>query len=99
MTGGSRAHQRIVFNLIYSLEDNLDPAQFDPVQGMRVDVGGKIRYPDISVCAGIIPGKVKTLRDAIVTFDVLSDETADTDRDQKRHDYARLPGIQTYVLL
>jgi Uma2 family endonuclease len=62
MTGGSRAHQRIIFNLLSFLEDRLDPRRFDAVQQMRVDVGGKIRYPDVAICAGRIPGAARTLR-------------------------------------
>jgi Uma2 family endonuclease len=66
---------------------------------MRADVGGKVRYPDICVCAGRIPDTVRMLHDAVVIFDVLSDETAEIDRDEKRLDYARLPGIRHDVLL
>ena len=99
MTGGSRNHQRIVMNLARALEDLLDPQRFDVVQEMRVNTGGQVRYPDLSVVAGRIPGAAKTLHDAVVLFEVLSDETAGTDKVQKRADYARLPGLRRYVLL
>ena len=99
MTGGSRNHQRIAGNLLRLLEDLLDPQRFDVVQEMRVNTGGQVRYPDLSVVAGRIPGTVRTLHDAVVLFEVLSDETADTDKVQKRGDYARLPGLRRYVLL
>jgi Uma2 family endonuclease len=99
MTGGSRAHQRIIFNIMRLLSERLDPAVFDAVQEMRVEVGGRVRYPDITVCAGRIPDGVRTLRDAVVTFEVLSDDTADIDRDEKRIEYARLPSMRHYVML
>ncbi len=99
MTGGSRAHQRIIFNIMRLLSERLDPAEFDAVQEMRVAVGGKVRYPDVAVCAGRIPDGVRTLRDAVVTFEILSDDTANTDREEKRIEYARLPGMRRYVLL
>ncbi len=99
MTGGSRNHQRIVFNLTRALDDMLDPQRFDVVQEMRVNTGAQVRYPDLSVVAGRIPGRTKTIRDALVLFEVLSDETAATDQGQKRSDYARLPGLRRYVLL
>ena len=99
MTGGSRAHQRIVSNLVRILEDALDPDRFDAVPEMRLDVGGKIRYPDVSVVSGRIADAVRTLRDALVLFEVLSDETASIDRGEKRDEYARLPGLRRYVLL
>jgi Uma2 family endonuclease len=99
MTGGSRAHQRIAGNLLRCLEDRLDLEQFDVVQEMRINTGGKIRYPDITVCAGRIPDRIKTLRDAIVTFEVLSDETADIDQNDKRLDYANIPSLRRYIIL
>ncbi len=99
MTGGSRAHQRIISNLVRLLEDALDPDLFDAVPEMRLEVEGKIRYPDVAVVAGRIPDDVRTLRDAEVLFEVLSDDMAATDRREKRAEYARLPGIRRYVLL
>lgn len=99
MTGGSRAHQRIVHNLVRLLEDRLDPARFDAVAEMRVEVGRKVRYADVCVCAGRIPDDARTLRDALVVFEVLSAETAETDRGEKRGDYARLPGLRRSVLV
>jgi len=99
MTGGSRAHQRIISNLIRLLEDTLDPDVFDAVPEMRLQVAGKIRYPDVAVVAGRIPDDARTLQDAVVLFEVLSDDTAATDRREKRAEYARLPGLRCYVLL
>jgi Uma2 family endonuclease len=99
MTGGSRAHQRIVYNLLRLLDDRLDPDKFDAVAGMRLDVGGRIRYPDGMVCAGRIPDQARTLRDALVAFEVLSDDTAATDRGTKRAEYLRVPSMRRYVLL
>lgn len=99
MTGGSRAHQQIVANLIRFFEDHLDLSRFDAVQAMRIAFDGKVRYPGIAVVAGAIESKVKTLRDALVLFEVLSDDTAPTDLVDKRDEYARLPSVRHYVLL
>ena len=66
---------------------------------MRLEVEGKIRYPNVAVVAGRIPDDVRALRDAVVLFEVLSDDTAATDRLEKRAEYARVPGIRRYVLL
>jgi Uma2 family endonuclease len=99
MTGGSRAHQRVISNLVRLLEDVLNPDRFDVIPEMRIDVGGKIRYPDVAVVAGHVPDAVRTLHDAVVLFEVLSEETAATDHGEKRAEYANLPGIRGYVLL
>ena len=90
MPDGSRAHQRIVFNIVRLLSDRLDPGEFDAVHEMRVDVGGKIRYPDVAVCAGSIPGGAGTSRDAVIIFEVLSADAAETDLEEKRDEYAKL---------
>jgi Uma2 family endonuclease len=97
MTGGSRAHQRIVGNLLRWLEDNLDPDRFDAIQEMRIDVGGKVRYPDLAIVKAPVNETDKTLRDAVVVFEVLSDETADRDLGPKLAEYLNLPSIRRYV--
>ncbi|MBY0329536.1 MAG: Uma2 family endonuclease [Acetobacteraceae bacterium] len=99
MTGGTRAHQRIAFNLARLLDDLLDADRFEVVQEMRITNGRQVRYPDVTVCAAPVEGSTKALRDAIVLFEVLSPDTAETDRIAKRADYAALPGLRRYVLL
>ena len=99
VTGGSRTHQEMVFNLVQLLKACLDGEQFDVVMEMRVQIGRRVRYPDVSVTRGRIGGATRTLRDAAAVFEVLSDETAETDQGDKRMDYAQLPGIRNYVLL
>jgi Uma2 family endonuclease len=99
MTGGTRRHQRIVHNIVRLLEDLLPPEQHDVMAEMRVVAGSAVRYPDVAVCAGRIPDATKTLRDAVVVVEVLSDETGATDRLSKRAEYARLPGLRHYLLV
>jgi hypothetical protein len=98
MTGGSRNHQRIGFNLQRLLDDTLDPERFEAIQEMRITNGVQVRYPDVVVCRGPIGGGVRTLRDALVICEVLSDDTEDTDTGQKRHDYALLPAVRHYLI-
>jgi len=99
MTGGSRAHQRIVGNLLRLLDDCLDPDRFDSIQEMRIDVGGKIRYPDVWVVASPVDEDTRTLRDAVVIFEVLSEDTAARDLGPKLTEYFRLPSIRRYVVV
>jgi Uma2 family endonuclease len=42
---------------------------------------------------------LQTLSDAIVIFEVLSDDTAGTDRVEKIRDYAHVPSLKYYVML
>lgn len=99
VTGGTRAHQRIVSNLVRLLEDALDPDRFDAVPEMRLEVGGRIRYPDVSVVAGRVPDTEQTLHDAVVLFEVVSEDSAGIDRKEKRDDYAGVPGIRHYAII
>ena len=99
MTGGSLAHQRIVFNLCLALMNLLGDRPLTVVQEMRLRVGTRIRYPDVVVCAGPLDQTTRTLTDAVAIFEVLSDDTATTDRVEKLLDYAAVPSLRAYVLL
>ena len=99
MTGGSLAHQRIVFNLCLVLMALAEDKQLQVAQEMRLRLGSRIRYPDVLVFAGPLDQTTRTLTDAIAIFEVLSDDTATTDRVEKLIEYAALPSLRCYVLL
>ena len=99
MTGGSIAHQRIVFNLCSALMGLLGDRALMAMLEMRFRIGIRIRYPDVVVCAGPLDQTTRTLTDAVVIFEVLSDDTATTDRVDKLIDYAAVPSLRCYVLL
>jgi Uma2 family endonuclease len=81
------------------LDDRLDPARHVVLPEMRVRAGRAVRYPDVVVVPGPVAGETKTLTDAVVAFEVLSPDTAETDRGRKRVDYAALPALRHYVLV
>ncbi len=99
MTGGSFAHQDIVFNLRGLLGRLLADRSFRVGQEMRLRIGARVRYPDVLVCAGRPDQTTRTLTDAIAIFEVLSDDTATTDRVEKLIEYAAVPSLRSYVLL
>ncbi|HVC59407.1 MAG TPA: Uma2 family endonuclease [Acetobacteraceae bacterium] len=99
MTGGSVAHQVIVFNLLVLLRRLLPGQPFQTLHEMRLQTGPRIRYPDVVVCAGPLAQSTRTLTDALAIFEVLSDDTATTDRVDKLIDYAAVPSLRSYVLL
>ena len=51
------------------------------------------------ICAGPLDQTTRTLTDALAVFEVLSDDTATTDRVVKLIDYAAVPSLRSYVLL
>ena len=91
MTGGSFAHQDIVFNLRGVLGRRLAGQAFRAGQEMRLRTGVRVRYPDVLVCAGRPDQTTRTLTDALAVFEVLAEDTATTDRVQKLIDYAAVP--------
>ena len=99
MTGGSLAHQDIVFNLRGLLSRLVDERPFRVAHEMRLRIGPRIRYPDVLVFAGRLDQTARTLTDAVAIFEVLSDDTATTDRVEKLIDYAAVPSLRSYVLL
>jgi Uma2 family endonuclease len=99
MTGGSFAHQDIVYNLRGLLGRILSGQPFRVGQEMRLRIGAQIRYPDVMVCAGPIDQTIRTVTDAVAIFEVLSDDTAATDRVEKLIEYSNVPSLRSYVLL
>jgi Uma2 family endonuclease len=99
MAGGSIAHQRIVANVWLALLGLLADRPLMAVQEMRLRIGAQIRYPDVVICAAPLDQTVRTLTDAVAVFEVLSGDTATTDRVIKLIGYAAVPSLRTYVLL
>ena len=99
MTGGSVAHQVIVFNLLTVLHRLLAGRSFQVLHEMRVRIGAWVRYPDVVVSTGPLDQTIRTLTDAVAMFEVLSDDTATTDRVIKLLNYADVPSLRCYVLL
>jgi Uma2 family endonuclease len=66
---------------------------------MRIRMGVAVRYPDVVVCESPLDQATRTLTDAVAIFEVLSDDTATTDRVDKLIEYAALPSLRCYVLL
>jgi Uma2 family endonuclease len=99
MTGGSLAHQDIVFNLRATLARLLAGQPFRVAQEMRLRIGDRVRHPDMVIFAGPLDQATRTLLDALAIFEVLSDDTATTDRVAKVSEYTEVPSLRAYVLL
>ena len=99
MTGGTYAHQRIVINLWLTLTGLLGDDPRRVAQEMRLGIGNRVRYPDVLISTAPLDQTTRTLTDAVAIFEVLSADTATTDRVEKLIDYAGVPSLRTYVLL
>ncbi|MBS0639177.1 MAG: Uma2 family endonuclease [Proteobacteria bacterium] len=100
MTGGTVEHEIIGNNVRTSLQNRLAGQRcrvFGPT--MKIEVAGRIRYPDAFVFRGPVPPGSTVLRDPVVVFEVLSPNTSHTDRLDKFNEYRATPSIRRYVLL
>ena len=100
MTGGTLAHEAIGDNIRFALRNRLGGGPCR-VQGptLKIEVAGRIRYPDAFVFCTSPPGKTTVIRDPVVVFEVLSESTSRTDRIEKLREYGATPSIQRYVIL
>lgn len=100
MTGGTDAHQAIGDNLVALLRDRLrgSPCR---VRGssLKIEVAGRIRYPDAFVYCTPAPRDATVIRDPVTVFEVLSPSTSRTDRIEKLLEYQATPSILRYVIL
>ncbi len=100
MTGGTRAHEIIAGNVRFSVQSRLPgtPCRvFGPT--MKIEVAGRIRYPDAFVVCTPGPPKSTVVRDPVVVFEVLTDSTSRTDRIEKLREYGATASVQRYVIL
>lgn len=100
MTGGTFAHTRIQGNLITALNNRLRGRPCRPCgPDMKVETGGKYRYPDALVTCSPMPPDATVAADPVVIFEVLSKSTSRDDRTVKLMEYQSLPSVRRYVML
>lgn len=100
MTGGTAAHSAIQRNLAISLGGRLrgKPCQFYG-SDLKIEVAGRIRYPDGFVTCSPVANSAKVVEDPIVIFEILSESTSSTDRIVKNREYEAAPSVRRYVIL
>jgi Uma2 family endonuclease len=100
MTGGTDAHEAIGGTVRALLRECLrgKPCR---VRGptMKIEVAGRIRYPDAFVYCIPVPPDETVVRSPVVVFEVLSPGTSRTDRIEKLREYQETESIQRYVIL
>lgn len=100
MTGGTLAHEMIGGNIRFAVRSRLGDGPCR-VHGptLKIEVAGRIRYPDAFVFCTPLPPKTTVVRDPVVVFEVLSESTSRIDRIAKLREYGATPSIQRYVIL
>lgn len=108
MTGGSAEHEIVGATLRAVLRERLrgGPCRvWGPT--MKVQVQGRIRYPDAFVACTPVPRGATVAPDhgrnsvspVVVVFEVLSPGTSRADRIEKLREYQAMPSILRYVIL
>jgi Uma2 family endonuclease len=99
MNGGTVAHEAIGGNIRTALQNRLGGTGcrvFGP--SLKIEVAGRIRYPDAFVVCGPLPPKTTVIRNPVVVFEVLSESSSRIDRIEKLREYGATPSIQRYVI-
>ena len=100
MTGGTDAHEAIGDVLRSLLRERLrgSPCR---VRGptLKIEVMGRIRYPDAFAYCNPVPRETTLIRDPVVVFEVVSASSSRTDRIVKLREYQATPSIRRYVIL
>lgn len=108
MSGAQLAHNRIVSNLIYLLNQCLwdtDCEVFPSDMLLKLPECELFTYPDVMVACGEIQldkdrrQGLDVLLNPSIVIEVLSKSTADYDRGEKMRCYLTLPSLQQYVLI
>jgi Uma2 family endonuclease len=100
MTGVRGAHSGIQRNLLTALTNRLRGKSCLPHgSDLKIEVAGRIRYPDAFVVCTPVPNDATVVRDPVVVFEILSETTAFIDRMEKNEDYQATPSILRYVML
>ena len=100
MTGGTVAHETIGNNILIAVQSRLAGRRCRAFgANLKIEVAGRIRYPDAFVVCTPLPPKATIVRDPVVVFEVLSESTSRTDRIAKLREYGATPSIQRYVIL
>jgi len=99
MVGASRAHGRIVTNLVVALVSQLDPTGWSVIAEFGIDAGPDVlRYPDVVVDRADGKASDSTAVDPVIIAEVLSPSTSTVDLGDKVAEYLELPSLLAYLV-
>ncbi len=105
MSGASRVHNRISWNITVALDPQLESQECEGFAAdMRVHIPATERYtyPDIVVVCGepqFEDAELDTLLNPTLIIEILSPSTEDHDRGRKLFDYRSIPSLETILLV
>jgi Uma2 family endonuclease len=100
MTGGTYEHDAITYNIRKALDSRLEGKSCRPCgPNLKIIVQGKVRYPDCMVTCTPIRRGATVIDNPVVVFEVISEDSARTDRIEKVREYQATATIQRYVIV
>ncbi len=100
MTGGTLAHDLITYNVRKALDSRLVGKPCRPWgPNVKILTPGRVRYPDALVTCTPTALNATMIDEPVVVFEVVSEDTARTDRIEKLREYQATPTIQRYIIL
>jgi len=100
MTGGTIAHDQISYNIRKALDTRLAGKPCRPHgPNVKIQTAGKVRYPDALVTCTRTDPNATIANEPVVVFEVVSEDTARTDRIVKLREYQATPTIRRYIIL
>jgi Uma2 family endonuclease len=100
MNGGTAAHSAIQMNLTAALSTRLRGKPCRPHGShLKIEVAGRIRYPDAFVVCTSVSNTSKVVSDPVVVFEIISPSSEHEDLVVKNAEYRATPSIQRYVVL
>jgi Uma2 family endonuclease len=100
MTGGTIAHDQIIFDLRTALAARLARTPCRALgPNVKIIADGRARYPDAIVVCKPVSRNDTVAADPVVVFEVLSEGSSQTDLIDKNREYRATPSIQRYVVL
>jgi len=100
MTGGTYEHDAITFNVRRALDQRLTGKPRRPCgPNLKIIVQGKARYPDCLVTCAPIKRGTTVIDDPVVVIEVISEDSARTDRIEKVREYQATTSIKRYIVV
>ena len=100
MNGGTVAHSTIQRNLTTALTIRLRGSRCRPHgPSLKIEVAGRIRYPDSLVVCSPQPNTATVASDPVVVFEIVSPHGSRTDRIVKVREYGHTESIQRTIIL
>ncbi len=100
MVGGTVNHNLTAGNVFAELRERLrgKPCRVF-MENMKIEVTGRVRYPDVVVSCSPAAGNATVLPDPVIVFEVLSEGTYRMDWYDKNEEYRDTPSIVRCVML